>query len=202
MRPCLVVMVKEPRPGRVKTRLGRDVGMTASAWWFRHQTAQLFRKVRDPRWELILAVSPDRAGLSSRIWPAHLPRIAQGPGDLGDRMRRVFSSCGSRPTCIIGADIPGITRAHISRAFKALGTADAVFGPAQDGGYWLIGMHRTMSLPPQLFCGVRWSGPHALEDTKASLSGRRIATVDTLRDIDTADDLAMTFPAARVTSEP
>ena len=52
-------MVKEPRPGRVKTRLGRDIGMTAAAWWFRHQTHKILRQLQDPRWELILAVSPD-----------------------------------------------------------------------------------------------------------------------------------------------
>ena len=49
-------MVKEPRPGRVKTRLGRDIGLTTAAWWFRHQTRRLIRRLTDPRWDLILAV--------------------------------------------------------------------------------------------------------------------------------------------------
>ncbi|MFT7190324.1 MAG: glycosyltransferase A (GT-A) superfamily protein (DUF2064 family), partial [Dinoroseobacter sp.] len=94
MTPTLVIMVKEPRPGRVKTRLGRQIGLTASAWWFRHQTSALLRRLRDPRWQIVLAVAPDIEGLTSRIWPADLARIAQGKGDLGDRMGRIFRHVG------------------------------------------------------------------------------------------------------------
>ena len=83
MRPLLVVMLKEPRPGRVKTRLGREIGLTGSAWWFRHQTRSLLMRLRDPRWQIVLAVAPDAEGLTSRVWPADLPRIPQG-----DELRR------------------------------------------------------------------------------------------------------------------
>lgn len=189
MTPKLVVMVKEPRPGRVKTRLGRDLGMTASAWWFRHQVAGLLRRIRSPRWQTVLAVSPDREGLSSRIWPEDLPRWPQGRGDLGDRMGGLFRALPPGPVVIIGADIPGITPALIQDAFAALGTHDAVFGPANDGGYWLIGLARRRPVPPALFQGVRWSTEHALADTTATLSGHRIATITTLRDVDTLADL-------------
>ncbi len=189
MRQILVVMLKEPRPGRVKTRLGREIGMTAAAWWFRHQTAHLLRRVEDPRWHLVLAVSPDAEGMASRVWPAHLPRVAQGAGDLGDRMARLFRSLPPGPVCIIGADIPGITPAHVARAFAALGAHDAVIGPAPDGGYWLIGLRRSRAVPARLFDGVRWSGPHALSDTVRSLAALRIARIDTLRDVDEARDL-------------
>ncbi|MEL6510150.1 MAG: TIGR04282 family arsenosugar biosynthesis glycosyltransferase [Pseudomonadota bacterium] len=189
MKPTLVVMVKEPRPGRVKTRLGRDIGMTAAAWWFRHQVRGLLRRVRDPRWNVVLAVAPDRAGMLSRGWPADLPRVPQGPGDLGDRMARVFRTMPPGPLAIIGADIPGVNRARIAKAFAALGDHEAVFGPAPDGGYWLIGMKRVGPVPVTLFDGVRWSTEHALADTEASLPGLRIAHVATLRDVDTVADL-------------
>jgi rSAM/selenodomain-associated transferase 1 len=192
-------MLKEPRPGRVKTRLGRDIGMVAAAWWFRHQTRRLIRQLQDPRWALVLAVSPDREGLASRVWPAHLPRIAQGQGDLGARMARAMRRSGPGPVCVIGADIPGITRAHVARAFGALGAADAVFGPAPDGGYWLVGLKRTRVLPAGLFRDVRWSSLHALADTCASIADLKIAFVDTLQDVDTACDLRMTAPGARAT---
>lgn len=188
-RAQLVVMVKEPQPGRVKTRLGRDIGMVAAAWWFRHQCTRLMRRLQDPRWELILAVSPDRAGLQSRVWPGHLPRIAQGNGDLGDRMGRLLNGLPPGPVCIIGADVPGIDRLHIARAFAALGSHDAVFGPAHDGGYWLIGMKRTARPPVTLFNDVRWSTQHALADTLRSVPGLRIAKIDPLGDVDTAADL-------------
>ena len=189
MRPHLVLMVKEPRPGRVKTRLGRDLGMTAAAWWFRHQVLSLLRRIEDPRWDTVLAVAPDVEGMRSRVWPAHLPRIPQGRGNLGDRMGRVFLTAPPGPVCIIGADIPGITRAHIARAFHKLGNHDACLGPAPDGGYWLVGMKQATRPPRSLFQNVRWSSEHALADTMASLPGKRIALIDTLQDVDTLADL-------------
>lgn len=189
MKQTLIVMVKEPRPGRVKTRLGRDIGMTASAWWFRHQTRRLLRRIQDPRWQVVLAVSPDIEGMRSRVWPAHLPRWPQGRGDLGDRMSRMMGQVARGPACVIGADIPGIKRHHIAKAFRALGHQDAVFGPAPDGGYWLIGLKQPRRQPRLLFSDVRWSTADALEDTKATLPGYRIAEVSTLADVDRVTDL-------------
>ncbi len=189
MQRTLVIMVKEPRPGRVKTRLGRDIGMVGAAWWFRHQTRSLIRRLRDPRWQIVLAVSPDREGLTSSIWPADLPRAAQGRGNLGDRMARMLKGMPKGPVCLIGADIPGISRGHIARAFKALGSAQMVFGPAPDGGYWLVGAQRFGALSPSLFRDVRWSTEHALADTLASVSDTRVEMLDQLRDIDTVADL-------------
>jgi rSAM/selenodomain-associated transferase 1 len=187
-RPTLIVMVKEPRPGRVKTRLGKDIGMTASAWWFRHQVAHLLRRLRDPRWRIVLAVSPD-AATASRVFPRDLPRMPQGRGDLGQRMARAMRHAEHGPVCVIGADIPGITRDAIWRAFRALGNHDAVFGPAFDGGYWLVGLHNAAAVPAGLFDGVRWSTEHALSDTVATLGSARVAYIDRLRDVDTAADL-------------
>ncbi|CUH64678.1 transferase 1, rSAM/selenodomain-associated [Thalassovita gelatinovora] len=189
IRRQLVVMVKEPNPGRVKTRLGRDIGMTSAAWWFRHQTAALLRRLQDPRWHITLAVAPDHEGQASRIWPGHLDRIPQGPGDLGDRMARIFRSLPPGPACIVGADIPGIEKAHVARAFAALGSHDAVFGPAPDGGYWLVGLKRVAPPPATLLQNVRWSTEQALSDSIATLPGRRIALIDELADVDRAADL-------------
>ena len=180
-------MVKEPRPSRVKTRLGRDIGMIPAAWWFRHQTRTLIRRLRDPRWHIILAVSPDREGLQSRVWPEDIPRLPQGPGTLGDRMARMLRSTAG-PTLVIGADIPGITRPHIARAFHALGQNASTIGPAPDGGYWCVGLRHPRRAPTTLFQNVRWSTKQALKDTAKTLP-TPIATIDTLRDIDTAADL-------------
>ncbi|MBW4706947.1 TIGR04282 family arsenosugar biosynthesis glycosyltransferase [Roseobacter sp. YSTF-M11] len=199
MRQTLVVMVKEPHPGRVKTRLGRDIGMVPAAWWFRHQTRALLRRLSDPRWQIVLAVSPDAEGGKSRVWPDHLPRMVQGRGDLGNRMARAFRYPCHGPLCIIGADIPGIRKSHINRAFRALGHAEVVFGPAPDGGFWLMGLKRTRALPAGIFADVRWSTEHALDDTRKSVPHLRAAHVDILRDVDTGHDLRMTTPGARAT---
>lgn len=180
-------MVKEPHPGRVKTRLGRDIGLVQSAWWFRHQSTALIRRLaRDPRWQTVLSVSPDTEGLQSRVWPKNLARLPQGRGDLGTRMARAFQALTPGPVVLIGADIPGVQSKHIARAFQALGRHDLVFGPAQDGGFWLVGMTQ---VPKGVFQNVRWSTDQTLSDTLAGLTGHRIALIDTLNDVDTAADL-------------
>ena len=188
----LFIMVKEPRAGRVKTRLGRDIGMTAAAWWFRHQSQKIIRILsRDPRWKTVLAVAPDVDGLNSRIWPKNLDRWPQGQGDLGDRMGRIFRHAPSGPVVIIGADIPDITPELINDAFTALGNHDAVVGPAPDGGYWLIGLKRgAKPVPTTLFQNVRWSHAQTLNDTLRSLNTNSVKRIATLNDVDTVDDLA------------
>lgn len=163
--------------------------MTKAAWWFRHNATHLIRRLVDPRWATVLAVAPDRAGLLSRAWPENLPRWAQGRGDLGQRMKRIFRDAPIGPILIIGGDIPEISKTHIARAFQKLKDHDAVIGPANDGGYWLIGLKRARPVPTKLFDGVRWSSPTALADTLITLSDLKVATIDTLKDVDTAADL-------------
>jgi glycosyltransferase A (GT-A) superfamily protein (DUF2064 family) len=96
---------------------------------------------------------------------------------------------------LVGSDIPGLSRADLAAAFRALGRADAVFGPAEDGGYWLVGFGPRR--PAQPFADVRWSTRHALADTLANFAGRRIALLRSLRDVDTAADLAAIRRARR-----
>ena len=194
--PRLVMMIKEPRLGHVKTRLGRDIGAVDATWWFRHQTRQIFRHLSDRRWQIILAVSPDNAALT-RSFPGSLARIPQGRGDLGDRMARMLHSVPAGPTLIMGADIPGVTRRHIVRGFHALSRRDFTFGPAPDGGFWSVGAARRRALPPALFSGARWSSESALADSLATLNGQTHELIDTLADVDTGPDLARWKNSAR-----
>ena len=184
----LIVMVKFPAAGRVKTRLARDIGSVAAAWWFRHSVRRLLRRLSDPRWQIWLSVAPDTA-LESSVWPAHLPRISQGQGDLGQRMTAAFEALPKGRACLIGGDIPAVTKREIAEAFAVLGSCDAVFGPATDGGFWLTGFKRSRPLPRGLFRDVRWSSAHALADSLATLSGQSHALVAELSDVDTARDL-------------
>lgn len=179
-------MVKEPRPGRVKTRLGRDIGRINATWWYRHQTRALLRRLRDPRWRLLLAVAPDRA-IHSPVWASDIARVPQGGGDLGARMARALRKT-SGPTLLIGSDIPGVTRAHIARAFKRLRPAGSVIGPAPDGGYWLVGLDHPNRCDQKLFKGVRWSSPDTLRDSQKTLPSP-ISLTDTLADVDVGADL-------------
>ena len=189
-RRRLVIFLKEPRPGQVKTRLALDIGSVRAARWHRRQCLALIRRMnRSPRWQLILAVSPDIEGLKSRVWPSSLPRIGQGRGGLGDRMARVMRSLPLGPAIIIGSDIPGASPALVERAFRQLGRHQAVFGPSPDGGYWLVGLKRTRAVPPALFRSVRWSTEHTLKDSIASLGNCRVGLADVLQDVDTIQDL-------------
>ena len=190
MRRWAVLFVKEPRAGRVKTRLGHEIGMTAAAGWFRHQSARLIRRLDDPRWQLVLAVTPDRAARESRVWPRHLPRWPQGPGDLGARMGRVFRDFPPGPVIIAGADVPELSATHIAEGFRLLGRHEAALGPATDGGYWMIGLRRgARAVPAGLFRGVRWSSEHAMSDTVASLAPLDMGYGPVLRDVDETTDL-------------
>ena len=190
-------MVKVPVAGRVKTRLARDVGTAAATRFVRTATASLLHRLgRNVPWRLTLAVTPD-AGTGAPVWPGAVPRIAQGGGDLGARMQRIMAVRQPGPVVIVGSDVPGITRRHISKAFRLLGRHDAVLGPASDGGYWLVGLRRRPRvLRP--FGGVRWSGPHALTDTLFNLSGAAVALLDTLSDVDKGPDLERCSSPGRI----
>jgi rSAM/selenodomain-associated transferase 1 len=177
----LVVFARAPRLGAVKRRLARGIGAMAALRFYRGQLAATLAAVgRDRRWRTVLAITPDQAR-----WPRRLPAIRQGQGDLGQRMQRVARR--HRRVVIVGSDIPGLGGADIAAAFQALGEADAVFGPAEDGGYWLVGLGPRRPAHP--FARVRWSSEHALGDTLANFTGRCIALLRTLRDVDTAEDL-------------
>jgi hypothetical protein len=189
MKGHLVIMAKDPRAGQVKTRLARETGLSAATAFYRHTLSALVARLDRPRqWRTVLAVSPDSA-IGSRSLPARTLRWPQGNGDLGRRMQRVIDAPVRGPMVIVGSDIPGITASHIQAAFRALGSHDAVFGPAPDGGYWLVGQKRR---PRRLsaFTNVRWSGPHALSDTLNNLAGRKIVHLSLLADIDDAPGLA------------
>ena len=181
-------MAKAPVAGRVKTRIAAELGVATAVRFARHSLASLLRRVgADGRWSTTLAVTPDIAA-ASRLWPRGVPRVSQGGGDLGARMQRLFDRAPPGPLVLIGTDIPGIARAHIAAAFRLLGRHDAVFGPAVDGGSWLVGLRRyPRVLRP--FRGVRWSTQHALADTLANLRSRPIAHLPTLADVDTPADL-------------
>ncbi|MCK4866860.1 MAG: TIGR04282 family arsenosugar biosynthesis glycosyltransferase [Alphaproteobacteria bacterium] len=183
MKGTLIVFTRAPRLGGVKRRLAAGIGRRAALRFHRINTDSLIRRLgRDPRWRSMLAVTPE-----AWRWPAQLPRLTQRGHDLGARMANALLAAPPGPVILVGGDIPGITADIIARAFKALDAADAVFGPARDGGYWLVGV-RDRGLPRGMFRDVRWSTEHALADTIANLpAGRRHALVDMLEDVDDAE---------------
>ncbi len=176
-------MARAPMAGRAKTRLAAKIGVAEAIRFYRAMSRSLaIRLGNDPRWETIIAVTPDDE-VANLSWPAHLPRIPQGAGNLGDRMQRLLDMSRGRRAMVIGSDIPGIKPAHIATAISALGQKPAVFGQAPDGGFWLVGSRGTPRVP-DFFSGIRWSSQHTLADTIKKLGAENIALIDHLEDVD------------------
>ena len=190
MTPQLVIFAKLPRAGAVKTRLARDVGWGRALQFYRHNLRALIDTLApDARWHTSVAISPDRAVGPQPVWNhPGVTLVPQGAGDLGARMDRVMQTRPPGPVVIVGSDIVGITRADIADAFARLGEADVVFGPAPDGGYWLVGLKRRPHVPCA-FEGVRWSASTTLADTLENLAGFKIAMLGKKRDVDEGRDL-------------
>lgn len=182
-------MAKAPRLGHGKSRLATAIGRVQAHRINRFLHRTTLRAAIDPRWETVLAVSPDAALTAALpgLWPApgNVRRIPQGRGDLGARLSRRFSR-ERRPVAVIGADVPELTPAHIWAGFTALRRRAFAIGPAVDGGFWLFAA-RHPRRAAHAFEGVRWSSPHARADLLARLSAPA-AVIATLPDIDTLAD--------------
>ncbi|NWG45565.1 MAG: DUF2064 domain-containing protein, partial [Alphaproteobacteria bacterium] len=143
------------------------------------------------------AVTPDaarrRADLRALARGVGAGLVAQGEGDLGARMARALAVQGRRgPALVVGTDVPELAPRHVAAALAGLRRARTVFGPAEDGGYWLVGVRGGAqgSLPPGALEHVRWSGPHALADSRASLppGWPVLVLTERLADLDEGND--------------
>lgn len=181
-RPVVIIFARIPRLGVGKRRLARDIGDRAALRASRNMLHTMLRRLRAMRGATrVLAATPDH---HTRINAPGFIRITQGGGDLGTRMHNAIRHYPNRPVAIIGSDIPAIEAGDLRAAFRALRGCDAAFGPATDGGYWLVGLAGKRPSAP--FARVRWSSEHALADTLENFYGRRIALLRPLDDLDTA----------------
>ncbi|MHB8416822.1 MAG: TIGR04283 family arsenosugar biosynthesis glycosyltransferase [Myxococcales bacterium] len=189
MKGTLCLFAKPPRPGRVKTRLAAAVGEARAA-----ELAAAF--LRDS-WSAAARAGFARTVLSTpEPWPDDLalpgrPEIwLQGEGDLGQRMERVLRRAleGGDFAAAIGADTPGLPARLLAQAASALGETDAVLGPAEDGGFYLLALRRC---PAGLLEGLPWSEAGTLAATRARLEARGLSVrlLEPWFDVDRAEDL-------------
>lgn len=190
MKDLVFVFARAPRLGTVKRRLAAGIGERAALRFHCSTLTRLLRSLRaDRRFVTVLAITPDRARAR---WPMPVATIAQGHGDLGARMQRALDRGRRGRVAIVGCDIPDLEADDVAAAFRGLGRAQACFGPAEDGGYWLVALGPRRPAHP--FRRVRWSGEHALADTLANFKGRDVEFLRTLADVDEMADLIARRP--------
>jgi uncharacterized protein len=198
MRGCLILFVRAPALGIGKRRLARDIGDVAAVRFERLMLTLLLRRLGpDKRWHLRIAVTPDKARRRLRHRHGRIDTTGQGKGDLGARMLRALRARPVGPVVLVGADIPALCGRQIAAAFRLLGSHDLVLGPAEDGGFWLVGARHPRQLP-RLFDRVRWSGPHALADSLARLPRRvTVGFAERLEDVDDGEAYRRLAPTIR-----
>jgi rSAM/selenodomain-associated transferase 1 len=206
----LVVFVKYPEPGRVKTRLAAGIGANEAAAAYRElvtttfeaigqwlQEGELARDHRPPRtvW-VYFDPAEKRTAIQTwldpevRCWTVPPQWVAQPEGELGGRLQSAFHqgfNAGFYAICAIGTDCPELTGDGLERAFSELSRWEGVAGPTRDGGYYLIGVKTEHSL---LFENIPWSSPETFSATckVAERLGLHLAILPMLEDVDTEAD--------------
>jgi rSAM/selenodomain-associated transferase 1 len=192
-RSALIVFVKEPRAGRVKTRLARDLGPELAARVYRALAEAEIAATRPEgaEYERLFFHDPPADVGALEAWLPGERLLPQAGADLGQRMRAAFEQCfasGATRVAIVGTDVPWAGRAHVLASLAALEAHDAAVGPTPDGGYYLLALRAPQ---PGLFEGVPWSTPQVLPATRARARelGLALAELEPLPDVDTLDDL-------------
>jgi rSAM/selenodomain-associated transferase 1 len=183
----LIVFVKAPRPGTVKTRLAQSLGVAVACEAYQQLIATLLGRIA-PLECVQLRYSPGDALPEIASWVrAGWDAVAQGDGDLGERLARAFREAfesGCRRVVVIGSDCPWMDAEDVRRAWDALEADDVVLGPAMDGGYWLIGLKAPAT---GLFQGIEWSSGSVFSQTleQARWGGLTVHRLRELEDVDT-----------------
>ena len=199
-RPVVMVMARFPKAGAVKTRLIPALGAQGAAELHRELAAHCVARMRplQSTGEARVEVHVDGGSTASvRAWLGRWPRVVpQADGDLGDRLRAALSSAltsGAASGVVLGSNCPGVRATHVRAALRQLTTHDVVIGPAEDGGYWLLGIRADAASRAlaALFDGISWGGDSVFRQTveRAHAASLTVATLDELADVDRPEDV-------------
>jgi len=186
----LIVFAKAPVPGQVKTRLAQKIGAEGACTAYRQMLKAIgavFSKIE----RATVQHWPTKGDEAlRRLLPSEWAYRPQEGEDLGERLLNAFSrafSLGARKVAIIGSDCPYVTVDHLEQAWRELDSADIVFGPAVDGGYWLVAAKQ---VHPEPFRNISWGGAMVLEQSleAARGAGLMVRLLEKLHDIDTIED--------------
>ena len=203
----LIVFAKAPTPGEAKTRLIPALGKAGAAALHRQLVMHSLRAATDAQLGPVeLWCAPDASDPFFRECQRQLgvSLYPQGKGDLGARMQRAFESALVRASraILVGSDIPALSAQYLRDADQALVRGDEiVIGPAEDGGYVLVGLSRC---DPELFRGIPWGGSEALAETRRRIAalGWRLIELPALWDVDRPEDLERLPEEMRKSSMP
>ncbi|MCH4822138.1 TIGR04282 family arsenosugar biosynthesis glycosyltransferase [Gramella lutea] len=187
-KDLLIIFTKNPVAGKVKTRLAEDLG--------NNQALEVYKFLLEHSVEVTKPVKADKQVHYSDkipeidIWSSQLfiKRQQQGK-DLGERMENAFKAGfdeGYERIIIIGTDLYDIKTSDLELAFSELEKNDFVIGPAEDGGYYLLGMK---SLNSELFRNKKWSTSSVFDDSLKNMNGQKVKILETQNDIDVLDDI-------------
>jgi rSAM/selenodomain-associated transferase 1 len=189
----LAILVKTPGHSPVKTRLAADIGTEAAETFHRLAATAVAEVVADasaraPALQACWAVA-ERDAIDAPLWQ-RFPRILQGEGDLGARMRLVHDALRTRhgAALLIGADAPQLRSDDLLAAIAAVRAHDRVIGPSLDGGFWLFGSRTEVA--DAAWETTPWSQPQTRERFIAALGAPAPQALRSLQDVDTAADLA------------
>lgn len=186
-KEVLIIFIRNPEIGKVKTRLAKTIGNTAALQLYKLLLQHTFEVTKPINCDKIVYYS--EAIAKDDIWDASYQKKIQQGNDLGQRMHHAFEAAfkaGYKKAVIIGSDIFDLTPAHIKEAFTMLNTNNVVLGPAEDGGYYLLGMK---TLHSQIFKEKTWGTATVLAETLKDLKGIKTHFLEILNDIDTYEDL-------------
>ncbi len=189
--PRLCVFARAPVSGRTKERLARHIGAQAAFDAYCVLVGRLLDSLANTKLSTELWVDGDTDDPLIQQWARRyrLPVVSQPGGGLGDRMHEAIRRCraAGRAGIVIGSDLPAVDTAYVESAAALLRDHDAVIGPAEDGGYALIGMHRPN---PAVFSGIDWGTEAVYAQTRAKLDalGLRVGELPMTWDVDTLAD--------------
>ncbi len=183
--PRLVLFARYPAAGACKTRLIPAVGAQGAANIHRHLTQRTVDVLRAGGDVTLAHTGAAEADFAAWLGDG-IDYVAQAEGDL---TAKLLACLHPAPVIFFGADTPDLTADHVTRAIAALASHDVVLGPAEDGGYYLIGMQRAM---PELLTDMPWSTDQVMPETLRRLAAMAVQPVllDTLADCDRPEDLA------------
>jgi len=183
----LIVFIRQPVAGRVKTRLAATVGAHAACTMYAAMAEHVVRNVQSDAWSTVLYVDESEGLLPVQQWLGMTPREQRG-NSLGERLANAVAEHADARVVVIGTDAPDVDAAVITTAFASLDDYHVVLGPAYDGGYYLIGLQRPL---PEVFKGIEWSTDRVMLQTvqAAVTAGATVKILDPLRDIDVEEDV-------------